>query len=175
MPIPDYETLMLPLLQIAAEMNAVETTPQQRVPTPSRASVLPQMTIPEIPPFRGQSASPGQSSSQSQPPKPLQSPIRTQQHAPTSSQAQKPLPSLVGQQELPLLAGQKPLPPTQQSFTSFSPSSASRPDSGSSNDPFGGPTASSWQLPPKQQQVAQSPPPPPPTVPCPPCSCCRAA
>ncbi|CAN9382114.1 unnamed protein product [Alternaria alternata] len=150
--------------EIAAEMNAVETTPQQRVPTPSRASVLPQMTIPEIPPFRGQSASPGQSSSQSQPPKPLQSPIRAQQHAPTSSQAQKPLPSLVGQQELPLLAGQKPLPPTQQSFTSFSPSSASRPDSGSSNDPFGGPTASSWQLPPKQQQVAQSPPPPPPHI-----------
>ncbi|KAI4618530.1 hypothetical protein J4E80_005131 [Alternaria sp. BMP 0032] len=151
--------------EIAAEMRSVELTPQQRVPTPSRASVLPQMTIPEIPPFRGQSASPGQSTSQSQAPKPLQSPIRVQQQAPTPAQVQKPLPPLVGQQGLPSLAGQKPLPPTQQSFTSFSPSSASRPDSSSSsNDPFGSPMSSNWQSQPRQQQVAQSPPPPPPHV-----------
>ena len=151
--------------EIAAEMRSVEITPQQRVPTPSRASVLPQMTIPEIPPFRGQSASPAQSSSQSQAPKPLQSPIRVQQQAPTPAQVQKPLPPLVGQQGLPSLAGQKPLPPTQQSFTSFSPSSASRPDSSSSsNDPFGSPMSSNWQSQPRQQQVAQSPPPPPPHV-----------
>ncbi|KAH6866781.1 kinase-like domain-containing protein [Alternaria rosae] len=151
--------------EIAAEMRSVEVTPQQRVPTPSRASVLPQMTIPEIPPFRGQSASPAQSSSQSQAPKPLQSPIRVQQQAPTPAQVQKPLPPLVGQQGLPSLAGQKPLPPTQQSFTSFSPSSASRPDSSSSsNDPFGSPMSSNWQSQPRQQQVAQSPPPPPPHV-----------
>jgi serine/threonine-protein kinase 24/25/MST4 len=147
--------------EIAAEMSNVEITPQQRVPTPSRASVLPQMTIPEIPPFRGQSVSPAQSSSQSQPPKPLQSPIRVQQQAPTPAQVQKPLPPLVGQQGLLPLAGQKPLPPTQQSFTSFSPSSASRPDSASSSDPFGSPMASNWQSQPRQQQVAQSPPPPP--------------
>ncbi|KAI4708629.1 hypothetical protein J4E89_006685 [Alternaria sp. Ai002NY15] len=151
--------------EIAAEMRSVELTPQQRVPTPSRASVLPQMTIPEIPPFRGQSASPGQSTPQSQAPKPLQSPIRVQQQAPTPAQVQKPLPPLVGQQGLPSLAGQKPLPPTQQSFTSFSPSSASRPDSSSSsNDPFGSPMSSNWQSQPRQQQVAQSPPPPPPHV-----------
>ncbi|KAI4659499.1 uncharacterized protein J4E79_006031 [Alternaria viburni] len=151
--------------EIAAEMRSVELTPQQRVPTPSRASVLPQMTIPEIPPFRGQSASPGQSTPQSQAPKPLQSPIRVQQQAPTPAQVQKPLPPLVGQQGLPSLAGQKPLPPTQQSFTSFSPTSASRPDSSSSsNDPFGSPMSSNWQSQPRQQQVAQSPPPPPPHV-----------
>ncbi|KAI4699514.1 hypothetical protein J4E81_004538 [Alternaria sp. BMP 2799] len=151
--------------EIAAEMRSVELTSQQRVPTPSRASVLPQMTIPEIPPFRGQSASPGQSTPQSQAPKPLQSPIRVQQQAPTPAQVQKPLPPLVGQQGLPSLAGQKPLPPTQQSFTSFSPSSASRPDSSSSsNDPFGSPMSSNWQSQPRQQQAAQSPPPPPPHV-----------
>jgi serine/threonine-protein kinase 24/25/MST4 len=150
--------------EIAADMKNMEITPQQRIPTPSRASVLPQMTIPEIPPFRGQSTSPAASSSHSsQPPKPLQSPIRSPNQAPLSSQVQKPLPSLVGQQELPSLTGQKPLPsPAQQSFRPFSPSSILRPDSASSNDPFGSPVLSNWKSETKSQQSIQSPPAPPP-------------
>jgi serine/threonine-protein kinase 24/25/MST4 len=149
--------------EIAADMKNTEATPQQRVPTPSRATVL-QMTIPEIPPFRGQSASPAASSSHtSQPPKPLQSPIRSQNQAPLSSQAQKPLPPLVGQQGLPLLSGQKPLPsPAHQSFQPHNPSSILRPDSASSNDPFGGPALSNWKSESKPQQSMQSPPAPPP-------------
>ncbi|KAF1838345.1 Pkinase-domain-containing protein [Decorospora gaudefroyi] len=150
--------------EIAADMKNMDITPQQRVPTPSRASVLPQMTIPEIPPFRGQSPNPTEGSSHSsQSPKPLQSPIRSQAPAALPLQAQKALPSLVGQQELPLLTGQKPLPSTQQSFQPFSPSSILRPDSASSNDPFGGPMIPNWKSSCQQQpQVAQSLPPIPP-------------
>jgi serine/threonine-protein kinase 24/25/MST4 len=144
--------------EIAADMRNVDVASQQRNPTPTRASVLPHMTIPEIPPFRGQSTSPsGVNAHSGQPPKPLQSPIRTQNAVPLPSQMQKPLPSLVGQQQLPPLTGQKPLPSTQQPFAPRSPDSILRPNSSSSNDPFGGPVISNWKSPSQQQQPAQSP------------------
>lgn len=150
--------------EIAADMKNMEVTPQSRVPTPSRASVLPHMTIPEIPPFRGQSTSPAQSSSDnSEPPKPLQSPIKSPSKASVASKIQKALPPLSSQQELPPLAGQKPLPsPTQQSFAPFDSGSATRSDSASSTDPFGSPISSNWKLESKQLHGLQTPPPPPP-------------
>ncbi|KAJ4370466.1 Serine/threonine-protein kinase PAK 6 [Neocucurbitaria cava] len=148
---------------IAADMESMEITPQQRNPTPSRASVLPQMTIPEIPSFRRPAPSTvSESASIVQHVQPLQSPIRTQNQVPLPSQSQKPLPPLLGQQPLPPLTGQKPLPPTQQPFAPFSPSSSTRPDSASSNDPFGGPLISDWNPKPKQQPTAQASPPMPP-------------
>ncbi|KAH7072632.1 kinase-like domain-containing protein [Paraphoma chrysanthemicola] len=148
---------------IAADMENMEITPQpqdKRVPTPSRASVLPQMNL-SIPPYRGPSAS---SPSSQPPPAPahqpqLQSPIRTKQSQ-ASPQVQKPLPPLSGQIALPPLTGQKPLPVTQQQFAPFSPVQSARPDSASSNDPFGGPlvarqqTQQSWN-----QPFAPAPPP----------------
>ncbi|KAH7355814.1 hypothetical protein BKA66DRAFT_575010 [Pyrenochaeta sp. MPI-SDFR-AT-0127] len=142
----------------------MDITPQQRNPTPSRASVLPQMTIPEIPPFRGPSFSAANGNAPTpQPVQPLQSPIRTQTQVPLPSQVQKPLPPLLGQQPLPSLMGQKPLPSSQQPFASFSPSSSSsRPDSASSNDPFGGPLISDWNPKSMQPNIAHSPAPPPP-------------
>ncbi|KAF1945512.1 kinase-like protein [Clathrospora elynae] len=149
--------------EIAADMKNMEIAPQQRNPTPSRASVLPQMTIPEIPPFRGLSVSPaGDSLQKAPPPNPLQSPIRTQNHVPLPSQVQKPLPQLLGQQPLPPLEGQKPLPPTQEHPGSSSPNSTPHPDSGSSNDPFSGPVTSNWSTQTKSQQASQSTPPAPP-------------
>ncbi|KAF2854850.1 Pkinase-domain-containing protein [Plenodomus tracheiphilus IPT5] len=151
--------------EIAADMKRLEITPQQqRNPTPNRASVLPHMSIPEIPPFRGSSASPANTT----PAQPLQSspsPIRVQHQAPLPSFTQKPLPPLVGQQALPSLMGQKPLPSSpQQAFTpiSSSSSSSSRPDSAASNDPFGGPLSSNWISQPIQQSTAQATAPPPP-------------
>lgn len=141
---------------IAADMDNMEITPQQRVPTPSRASVLPQMNL-DIPPYRGNSSS---SNGQTPPVppvhqvQPLQSPIRTQPQSQFSPQTQKPLPPLVGQQPLPPLTGQKPLPMTQPPFTSYSSSGSSRPDSASSNDPFGGPLIARQQT---VQQVQASP------------------
>lgn len=148
---------------IAEDMESMEITPQQRIPTPSRASVLPQMTIPEIPPFRGPSFSTVNGNAPApQPVQPLQSPIRTQNQAPLPSLVQKPLPPLLGQQPLPPLTGQKPLPSTQQPFAPFSPSSSSRPDSASSNDPFGGPLISDRNTTPSQPNIAYSPAPTPP-------------
>ncbi|OAL49188.1 Pkinase-domain-containing protein [Pyrenochaeta sp. DS3sAY3a] len=156
---------------IAADMENMDITPQQRNPTPSRASVLPQMTIPEIPPFRGPSGTVVPSTSNSKQPQlqsPLQSPIRSQNQVPLPSQVQKALPPLIGQQPLPPLAGQKPLPSTQQPFAAYSQPSPSRPDSASSNDPFGGPLISDWNRQPQPvpqvqaQSQAHSPPPPPP-------------
>lgn len=128
--------------EIDGDLKNLNIAPaQQRVPTPSRASVLPQMTIPEIPPFRGQSTSPAASSSHvSQLPKPLQSPIRTQ--------------------NLPTLSGQKPLPPSQQSFAPISPGSNMRTDSATSSDPFGIPCGHNKN--PQSQQATDSTPPAPP-------------
>jgi serine/threonine-protein kinase 24/25/MST4 len=135
---------------IASDMENLEVTPQtqpqsqaqqQRIPTPSRVSVLPQMNL-DIPPFRGSSASPTNSTAPPIPahqPQPLQSPLKAQPQSQFSPQAQKPLPPLVGQHPLPSLSGQKPLPSTQQPFTPFTSTPSPRPDSSSSNDPFGGP------------------------------------
>jgi serine/threonine-protein kinase 24/25/MST4 len=123
---------------IAADMAKLEVTPQ-RIPTPTRASVLPQMIIPEIPPFRGDAANASKvSAAPSLQSLPLQSPIQ--------SQNPKPLPSLVGQQPLPPLSGQKPLPSPQQqqALPPFPTTSSSRPDSSNSNDPFGGPLINDW-------------------------------
>jgi serine/threonine-protein kinase 24/25/MST4 len=132
--------------EIGTDMKNLDIAPQQRVTTPSRASVLPQMAIPEIPPFRGTSTSPaGNGSQASQLPKPLQSPIRTQ--------------------NLPALSGQKPLPPSQQSFAPLSPGCNVRTDSATSKDPFGGPIMSNKKLSVEQQQqqaMESTPPPPPP-------------
>lgn len=134
---------------IAEDMAGLDITPQQRNPTP-RGSVLP-MAIPEIPPFRGPSSR-GSTPTSAQS-KPLPSPaLHISQQLPFLP-AQKPLPPLLGQQPLPALAGQKPLPSPQQSFAPVSPAKTTRPDSGSSGDPFGGPLLGNW---------AQQPPPPPP-------------
>jgi serine/threonine-protein kinase 24/25/MST4 len=124
---------------IAADMAKLEVTPQ-RIPTPTRASVLPQMTIPEIPPFKGDAANASKiSATPTSQPNPLQSPIRDQNQNPRPTQAQKPLPPLVGQQPLPPLANMKPLSPPQAGLAS---TSSHRPDSSNSNDPFGGPLSS---------------------------------
>ncbi|KAH8726283.1 kinase-like domain-containing protein [Phaeosphaeriaceae sp. PMI808] len=155
---------------IAADMENMELSPppqpqpqpQQRIPTPSRASVLPQMNL-DIPPYRGSSSVPSNGVPPPIPahqPQPLQSPIKTKPQAQLSPQAQMPLPSLVGQQPLPPLTGQKPFPQSQQSFAPFSPTASARPDSSSSNDPFGGPLIS--QQPARQlhpQSLAPAPPP----------------
>ncbi|PVI03801.1 Pkinase-domain-containing protein [Periconia macrospinosa] len=113
---------------IAADMAGLEVTPQ-RNPTPTRASVLPAMTIPEIPPFRGTSANTQDSNASSvAKPAPLGSPIRTQQ-------------------PLPQIPSHTPLPATQQPLPTFNPASAQRPDSSSSNgsnDPFGGSHIKEW-------------------------------
>lgn len=126
---------------IAEDMENMAITPQQRNPTPSRASVLPQMNL-DIPPYRGSSSSPtnGNAPPVSQP-KPLQSPMRPQNpnQVQPPPHSQKPLPPLVGQQPLPPLTGQKPLPSTQQRFAPFSPTTSTKLDSASSSDPFGGP------------------------------------
>ena len=143
---------------IAEDLDKREITPQ-RNPTPSRASVLPAMTLPEIPPFRG----PGASSSNNNTPvtyqsKPLPSPITQPLNLPFPPQTHKPLPPLVGQQALPPLTGQKPLPSTQ-------PLKSSRPDSASSSDLFGGPLPSPRTRQPSHQSPRQTtlcPPPAPP-------------
>jgi serine/threonine-protein kinase 24/25/MST4 len=143
---------------IAADMENMELTPQpqpqsqvqvqQRNPTPSRASVLPQMNL-EIPPYRGPSSSytnnvaPPIPKHQPQPqPQPLQSPIRTKPMSQMPPRVEKPLPSLMGQHPLPSLSGQKPLPSTsQQPMTPFGSTTSTRPEEPStpSNDPFGSP------------------------------------
>ena len=135
---------------IAEDIAGMDITPQQRNVTP-RASVLP-MSIPEIPPFRGPNSRGSTPTAQS---KPLPSPaLHTSHQLPSlpSLQSQKPLPPLVGQQRLPSLADQKPLP-SPHSFSPVSPAVVNRPDSGASNDPFGGPLLSS--------RTQQAPPPPP--------------
>ncbi|KAF2474494.1 Pkinase-domain-containing protein [Lindgomyces ingoldianus] len=155
--------------EIANDMASMNITPQ-RNPTPTRASVLPssQMSLPEIPPFRGNSTNEPSHTSpfvakQSQVVSPAQAPRHSQVSPPKvlaefripielptrPSQVLKPLPQLVGQQPLPpLTTPQHPLPP-------FSPKSAgrihvgprSRPGSSSaSNDPFGGPFVGDWAL-----------------------------
>jgi len=153
-PIPQQPRRQTPLARdyddylqrsIAADMAKLEVTPQ-RIPTPTRASVLPQMTIPEIPPFRGDAANASKiSASPTVQPNPLQSPIRDQNQKPRPTQVQKPLPPLVGQQPLPPISGLKPVssPQQQQSLPALT-TSTQRPDSSSSNDPFGGPLISDW-------------------------------
>ncbi|KAF2684979.1 Pkinase-domain-containing protein [Lentithecium fluviatile CBS 122367] len=131
---------------IAADMAKLEVTPQ-RIPTPTRASVLPQMTIPEIPPFRGDAANASKiNAASSSHGKPLQSPIQTQNQPPRPTQVQKLLPPLVGQHPLPPLSGQKPLPSPQQqpALPAFTHTLGPRPDSSNSNDPFGGPLITDW-------------------------------
>lgn len=122
--------------EIAADLKNLDIVPQQRIPTPSRASVLPQMNIPEIPPFRGQSTSPSESSFH-------------------ISQLSKPLPNPIRTQNMPLLSGQKPLPPSQQSFAPLSPGSTP------TSDPFGSPNMIN-NMPQSPRQVPPSSPPPPP-------------
>lgn len=139
---------------IAADMAGLDVTPQRNA-TPTRASVLPPMSIPEIPPFRGNSSHTSNGSipvaNQS---KPLSSPTQNQNQNPRPSQAQKALPPLLGQQPLPPLTGQKPLPSAQQPLPTFNPTSAARPDSSSSNDPFGGPLLDNWSRVPAAQAPA---------------------
>ena len=153
---------------------------QQRIPTPNRASVLPPMSIPEIPPFRGSSTSSPASnvlSPQSAPSVP--SPSRTPNPGPPPPPmlTQKPLPPLVDQHPLPSLTGQKPLPSPQPLSTPMSlsssassassSSSSSRPASAASNDPFGGPFSSNWISQPMQPTPGQNkaaPPRPPHTA-----------
>ena len=160
---------------IAADMENMQLTPQsqppqqqQRNPTPSRASVLPQMNL-DIPPFRGAASSSPKTSAAPPPPAhqpQLLSPIKTKPQSQMSPPTQKPLPPLVGQHPLPPLAGQQPLPSTQQPFGSpFSPSALIRPDSSSSSDPFGGPLiARQVHIPtkplPPPHLTTKSPPPP---------------
>lgn len=131
---------------MAEDVAGLDITPQQRNPTPRGA--LP-MSIPEIPPFRG----PGSrgSTPTSAHSKPLPSPsIHTSQQL-HSLPVQKPLPPLVGQQPLPSLTGQKPLPSPHSPFTPVA-AKVSRPDSGASNSPFGGPLHGN--------KTQQAPPPP---------------
>lgn len=151
---------------IAADVEKMEIVSPQRNPTPIRASVLPQVSIPEIPPFRGASSITANGQASMPPvhqPKVLQSPLQISEHKPLPSLAQKPLSSFVNQQPLPPLAGQKPLPSTQQPFAPLGANSTSRPNSVSSNDPFGGPLIAQpptqHQLPPQQHthQVPQTP------------------
>ena len=132
---------------IAEDMAGLDITPQQRNHTPR--GVL-SMSIPEIPPFRGPNSR-GNTPTSAQS-KPLPSPAVHTSHQLPSLQAQKPLPPLVGQQPLPALTGQKPLPSPNQSFAPVTPAKTSRPDSGSSNDLFGGPLLGNR---------GQVPPPPP--------------
>ncbi|KAF1920236.1 kinase-like domain-containing protein [Ampelomyces quisqualis] len=155
---------------IAADMENVEIAPQaqqqQRVPTPSRASVLPQMNL-DIPPYRGTCSSPTNNVAppipKHQPQLPqLQSPIKTKPQTQLSPKSQKPLPPLAGQQPLPALAGQKPLPSTQQPLGTFSPTAAQRPESSSStssSDAFGDPRTSR-QTPPQNESTRLAPAPP---------------
>ncbi|KAF1949639.1 Pkinase-domain-containing protein [Byssothecium circinans] len=138
---------------IAEDMEGLEVTTPQRNPTPTRASVLP-MTIPEIPPYRGPTANASDSSAPlTNQPNALQSPVKIQSHqqmqAQQTTQAQKPLPPLAGQQPLPSL------PSTQQPLPTFNPTSGKRPDSSSSNDPFGGPLNNDWSK--RGQQTPSTP------------------
>ncbi|KAL6709716.1 Serine/threonine-protein kinase PAK 6 [Coniothyrium glycines] len=141
--------------EIAADMeNMVITPQQQRGRTPSRSSVLPQMTIPEIPPFRGPSAGSANSPKTGQQVQQLQSPIRTKELMSPATATQKPLPALTAQPSLPPLAGQKPLPPSQPPFAPLGPKMSSQSEA--TFDPF--------SYPPRldRREFSQSPPPPPP-------------
>ncbi|KAF2440817.1 Pkinase-domain-containing protein [Karstenula rhodostoma CBS 690.94] len=151
---------------IAEDMAALEMTPR-RDPTPTRLVVLPQMAIPEIPPFRGGQSQPSNihpaSTISPQPQSPVQN--QNQNQNPRPSQVQKPLPPLSGQQPLPQLTNQTPLVPSRTSPNSASPP---RPGSSSSYDPFGGPMIDNWNnitgaqtpshpLPPTPQATKPSP------------------
>lgn len=116
---------------IAEDMATTEMTPQRET-TPTR----PQMTIPEIPPFRGGQSQPVINAVPPTNQTGSQSPSQNQNQSPRPSQMQKPLPPLVNQQPLPSLTNQKPIIPSQQPPNSASPN---RPGSSSSYDPFGGP------------------------------------
>lgn len=133
---------------MAEDIAGLDITPQQRNPTPR--GVLP-MSIPEIPPFRGPDSR--RSTPTSAHSKPLPSPSLLTSHQLPSLPAQKPLPPLVGQQPLPSLPSQKPLPSPHSPFAPVSPAKTSRPDSGASNDPFGGPLHAN--------RTQHAPPPPP--------------
>ena len=146
---------------IAEDMAAIEVTPQRDI-TPPR----PQMTIPEIPPFRGGSAQPANSATTPSNQPGSRSPANNQNQNPRPSQSQKPLPPFTTQQPLPPLTNQKPLTSTQQPCLSASPNN--RPGSSSSYDPFGGPLVSEWNkltngqspshpLPPTPQATKPSP------------------
>ncbi|KAH6612750.1 kinase-like domain-containing protein [Boeremia exigua] len=139
---------------IADDIAGMEITPQQRNPTPR--GVIP-MSLPEIPPFRA-SGSRG-STPTSVHSKPLPSPASQTSHQLPSLSAQKPLPPLMGQQRLPSLSGQKPLPSPHSPFAPVSPAKQSRPDSGSSNELFGGPLPGNKHqapLPPPHQNGSQN-------------------
>ncbi|CAI6341490.1 unnamed protein product [Periconia digitata] len=116
---------------IAADMAGLELTPQ-RNPTPTR--------------FSASVATPQ--------PNPLGSPIRTHHNPQTNTshqapQLQKPLPSLV--------SSQPPLPATQQPLPTFNPTSAQRPDSSSSNDPFASPLVKDWSSPSRNPPAPTTP------------------
>ncbi|KAJ4344876.1 Serine/threonine-protein kinase PAK 6 [Didymosphaeria variabile] len=153
---------------IAEDMAAMEMTPR-RDPTPTRHAVLPPMSIPEIPPFRGGQPQPSSnniaSTNQTQPHSPIQGQNLNQNQNPRPSQVQKPLPPLAGQQPLPQLTNHSPLVSSQPSPNSASPP---RPGSSSSYDPFGGPMLNDWNkmtgvqtpshpLPPAPQPTKPSP------------------
>lgn len=128
---------------ISEDIGSMEITPQQRNPTPR--GVL-QMSIPEIPPFRGPNSRGNTPTSTHS--KPLPSPsLYTGSQLPPI-QTHKPLPPLSGQQRLPSLVDQKPLPSPHSPFPPVSPPKPSRPDSGASNDLFGGPLHAHRQQPP---------------------------
>ena len=131
---------------IAEDVAQIELAPQQqRNPTPR--SML-QMSIPEIPPFRGpdsRGSTPTSLRSKPLPSPSLHTSQQLQAHLPPMY-TQKPLPSLTSQQALPSLTGQKPLPSSP--FAPVSPAKPARPDSGSSNDLFGGPLIPRQHAPP---------------------------
>ncbi|KAF2259186.1 Pkinase-domain-containing protein [Lojkania enalia] len=160
---------------IANDMAGIEITPQQRNPTPTRVSVLPKMTIPEIPPYKGSPAvrgagnlgsrtSSGATNSANQS-KPMQPSTSSSTQISPPAQAHKPLPALAGQKPLPSLAQSPPYPPSQQPLPAFSPTSANglkvgpaaQPGSLSTNDPFGGPFAGDMLLKNQKPQQTQAP------------------
>lgn len=122
---------------IAEDMADMELN-SQRDPTPTRVSVLPQMNLPEIPPFRGAQsrASSGNIAPaiQPHPQSPGQNQVKAQSPNPRPSQVQKPLPPLSGQQPLPQLTNTKP---TSQKPGQMTPE----------YDPFGGPLLKPQQSP----------------------------
>ncbi|KAF2003566.1 Pkinase-domain-containing protein [Amniculicola lignicola CBS 123094] len=130
---------------IAEDMAGLEVNSppgQQRNVTPSRASVLPPMSISEIPPFRGHSAKNGSTPSPAR--QGEQSHLRGGEDLQSSrngfSPTARPLPPLIGQQPLPSL------PSTQQPLPPFNPTSANKLSSATqgppppphTSDPFGG-------------------------------------
>ncbi|KAF2112263.1 kinase-like domain-containing protein [Lophiotrema nucula] len=152
---------------IAQDMDNLDITSPQRNATPTRASVLPKIDIPEIPPFRGGPNSRSASASSHSPNSSARLKRTTEPSnvgvARSPVAQQQPLPALPGQKPLPPLTTQQPLyPPSQKPLPTFDPkavsppsshsSSSSRPTSSSTNDPFGGPFPSDAALERQKQQ-----------------------